>query len=136
MKFIALKPHFKEQEKSQIYNLTLHQKKLEKEEHEVERRKQDQNGNKTDTQKKIEKIKQRAVSLKRQAKLTKLEGKTSKGDQLDGDRWKIYLIKKKKTFGYTAQPVSSQFPHQGLNSGPRQWKHQVLTTEPPGNSLK
>ena len=39
MKFIALKPHFKEQEKSQIYNLTLHQKKLEKEEHEVERRK-------------------------------------------------------------------------------------------------
>ena len=38
MKFIALKPHFKEQEKSQIYNLTLHQKKLEKE-HEVERRK-------------------------------------------------------------------------------------------------
>ena len=56
----------------------------------------DQNGNKTDTQKKIEKNKQRAVSLKRQAKLTKLEGKTSKGDQLDGDRWKIYLIKKKK----------------------------------------
>ena len=29
MKFIALKAYCKEQEKSQIYNLTLHQKKVE-----------------------------------------------------------------------------------------------------------
>ena len=37
MKFIVLKAYFKEQEKSQLYNLTLHQKKVE--EHEVQRRK-------------------------------------------------------------------------------------------------
>ena len=27
------------------------------------------------------------------------------------------------------------FPHQGLNPGPQQWKHGLLTTEPLGNSL-
>ena len=26
-------------------------------------------------------------------------------------------------------------PNQGLNPGPLQWKHRVLTTAPPGNSL-
>ena len=30
--------------------------------------------------------------------------------------------------------LRSWFPHQGLNLGPPQWKHRVLTTGPPGNS--
>ena len=41
--FIAIQPHFKKQEKSQINNLALHLKQLEKEEqrkHKVSRRKE------------------------------------------------------------------------------------------------
>ena len=30
--------------------------------------------------------------------------------------------------------VGSQLPEQGLNPGPWQWKHWILTTRPPGNS--
>ena len=30
--------------------------------------------------------------------------------------------------------VESQLPEQGLNPGPWQWKHWILTTRPPGNS--
>lgn len=51
-----------------------------------------QNGNKTDTQKTMENIKLRAVSLKRQTKLTKQDGKMSNGNQLYGDRWKIFFF--------------------------------------------
>ena len=51
-----------------------------------------QNGNKTDTQKTMENIKLRAVSLKRQTKLTKQAGKMSNGNQLYGDRWKIFFF--------------------------------------------
>ena len=29
----------------------------------------------------------------------------------------------------------SQFPDQGLNPGPQEWKHKILTTGPPGNPL-
>ena len=32
-------------------------------------------------------------------------------------------------------PARSQFPDQGLNPGPLQWKLRVLTTGPPGKSL-
>ena len=39
-------------------------------------------------------------------------------------------------FFFFGQAVcGSQFPNQGLNPGPQQWKHQVLTTGLPGNSL-
>ena len=31
--------------------------------------------------------------------------------------------------------TGSQFPDQGLNAGPWQWKRQILTTRPSGNSL-
>ena len=51
-----------------------------------------QNGNKTDTQKTMENIKLRAVSLKRWTKLTKQDGKMSNGNQLYGDRWKIFFF--------------------------------------------
>ena len=37
-------------------------------------------------------------------------------------------------FGCTAWLAGSYFPDQGLNPGPCQWKRQVLTTGPPGNS--
>ena len=37
-------------------------------------------------------------------------------------------------FGHTSQYTGSQFPVQGLNLGPLQWKLRVLTTGPPGNS--
>ena len=30
--------------------------------------------------------------------------------------------------------MGSYFPNQGSHSGPQQWKHQVLTSGPPGNS--
>ena len=36
--------------------------------------------------------------------------------------------------GHSAQHVGSQFPKQGLNPGPLQWKHGVLITGPPGKS--
>ena len=42
----------------------------------------------------------------------------------------IFFLK----FGHAARLVGSQFPDQGLNPGPRQWKCRVLTTGPPGNS--
>ena len=45
----------------------------------------------------------------------------------------------KGLFFFPAAPcglVGSWFPDQGLNPGPQQWKHRVLTTGPPGNSLK
>ena len=38
-------------------------------------------------------------------------------------------------FGYATQ-LGSQFPNQGLNPEPRQWKQWVLTTRPPRNSPK
>ena len=34
------------------------------------------------------------------------------------------------------QHVGSQFPDQGSNLRPLQWKHGVLTTGPPGKSLE
>ena len=37
---------------------------------------------------------------------------------------------------HTAWHVGSQFPDQGLNPRPLKWKHGVLTTGPPGMSLK
>ena len=37
-------------------------------------------------------------------------------------------------FGHTSQYTGSQFPVQGLNLGPVQWKLRVLTTGPPGNA--
>ena len=37
-------------------------------------------------------------------------------------------------FGHTSQYTGSQFPVQGLNLSPLQWKLRVLTTGPPGNS--
>ena len=40
------------------------------------------------------------------------------------------------TFDRTAQHVGSQFPNQGSNPCPLQWKHGVLTTGPPGKSLQ
>lgn len=39
-------------------------------------------------------------------------------------------------FGHTIWLAGSQFPNQGLNVCPQHWKHGVLTTGPPGNSLK
>ena len=38
-------------------------------------------------------------------------------------------------FGRSAQHAGSQFPHQGLNPRPLQWKSGVLTTGPPRKSL-
>ena len=38
-------------------------------------------------------------------------------------------------FRRAARLVGSQFPDQGSNPCPLQWKHGVLTTGPPGNSL-
>ena len=38
--------------------------------------------------------------------------------------------------GHTAQHVGSQFPNQGSNPCSLQWKRGVLTTGPPGKSLK
>ena len=38
-------------------------------------------------------------------------------------------------FGYAMWHVGSWFSDQGLNQGPRQWKHEVLTTGPPGKSI-
>ena len=37
--------------------------------------------------------------------------------------------------GHPEWLVGSLFLDQGLNLGPQQWKHQVLTTGPPRNSL-
>ena len=42
----------------------------------------------------------------------------------------------KKLFCYAAELVVSYFSDQGSNLGPWQWKHGVLTTRPPGNSIK
>ena len=39
-------------------------------------------------------------------------------------------------FGYATWFVGSQFPDQGLNPCPLQWKRRVLTTRSPGNSPK
>ena len=39
-------------------------------------------------------------------------------------------------FGCAAQLMGSQFPNQGSNLIPQQWKHRVLTTGLPGKSLK
>ena len=39
-------------------------------------------------------------------------------------------------FIFWAWHVGSLFPDQGSNPGPWQWEHGVLTTGPPGNSLK
>ena len=38
-------------------------------------------------------------------------------------------------FGYLAQVVRSQVPHQGSNPCPLRWKHEVLTTQQSGKSL-
>ena len=38
-------------------------------------------------------------------------------------------------FGHVAHHVESQFPNQGSNPCPLQWKHGVLITEPPRKSL-
>ena len=37
-------------------------------------------------------------------------------------------------FGQAAWHAGSQFPYQGSNPRPLQWKHRVLTTGPPGKS--
>ena len=37
-------------------------------------------------------------------------------------------------FGLAILLIGSQFPDQGLNSGPQQWKSWLLTTRLPGNS--
>ena len=37
-------------------------------------------------------------------------------------------------FGCVVQQAESQFPDQGLNSCPLQWKYRVLTTGLPGKS--
>ena len=39
-------------------------------------------------------------------------------------------------FGLTAWHVESFFPDQGSNPHPLQWKHEFLTTGPPGKSLQ
>ena len=39
-------------------------------------------------------------------------------------------------FGRAARIAGSQFPSRGLNPCPLQWKHRVLTTGLPGNSLR
>ena len=39
-------------------------------------------------------------------------------------------------FGRTVQHMGSYFPNQGLNPHTLQWKHRVLPTGQPGNSLK
>ena len=39
-------------------------------------------------------------------------------------------------FGPAMRHVGSQFPNQGLNPHTLHWKQGVLTTEPPGKSLK
>ena len=41
-----------------------------------------------------------------------------------------------KIFGHTAWHVESQFPDQGSNPHPLQWKCEVLTTGPPGKSKR
>ena len=48
------------------------------------------------------------------------------------------LHKKKINFilGHVTQLVGSQFPDQGWNLGPQQWKLGVLTIEKSGNSPK
>ena len=37
--------------------------------------------------------------------------------------------------GDSVWSVGSSFLDQGLNSGPLQWKHRVLTIEPQGNTI-
>ena len=39
-----------------------------------------------------------------------------------------------ESLGYTEHFAGSQFPNQGLNPHPQQWKYGVLTTGPPGDS--
>ena len=39
-------------------------------------------------------------------------------------------------FGHIAWHVGSQYPDQGLNPGPLQWKLTILTIETPGRLLK
>lgn len=38
-------------------------------------------------------------------------------------------------FGHAEQHVGSQFPHQGTNPSPPNWKHGVIITGPPGKIL-
>ena len=39
-------------------------------------------------------------------------------------------------FDCTTWHAGSEFPNQGWNPCPLQWKHRALTTAPPGKSLK
>ena len=39
-------------------------------------------------------------------------------------------------FSHAARHAGSQFSNQGLNLCPLPWKQGILTTRPPGNSLK
>ena len=45
-----------------------------------------------------------------------------------------YFFSSPPSPGHSAQHVGSQFPKQGLNPGPLQWKHGVLIAGPPGKS--
>ena len=51
-------------------------------------------------------------------------------DYLDLGKW----WRKNNFFGMKQLDVGSQVPDQGLNLGLRCWKHQILTTIPPGDS--
>ena len=53
--------------------------------------------------------------------------------------WSLIVEKQEVIFFFFFWPhhllLGSLFPDQELNLGPWQWKHRVLTTEPPGNAL-
>ena len=44
----------------------------------------------------------------------------------------IYLFAHLFMYGCTVQRVPAEFPSQGSNPCPLQWKHRVLTSRPPG----
>ena len=49
--------------------------------------------------------------------------------------WFLFIFLFFSLFGYIMQHVRSQFPEQGLNLCSLQWKHGILTTGPPRNSV-
>ena len=58
-----------------------------------------------------------------------------RGRSLPPEHTTIWLVALISFSGCAMWCSGFQFPNQGLNPGPLQWKHSVLTPGPPGNSL-
>ena len=61
-------------------------------------------------------------------------GQTFTEPSARGQSLEIHKCLKTSLFGYVIWHPVSQFPDQGSDFRPLQWKHSILTTEPPGNS--